>query len=266
MAAVFLYQPVRPPPGCADIDVLDVGQGLSVIARTHGHALVYDTGPAYRSGGSAAESVVLPFLARAGIRRVDTLIVSHSDADHAGGVVPLVSAIDVDRVLVGEDLPGLRRHCRAGMHWQADGVAYRILYPGPAPMPEGNDASCVLLLEAGSYRLLLTGDIGKVAERWLLDGHAELRADAIVVPHHGSRTSSTPAFVRAVSPRLAIVSAGFRNRWGLPTADVVARWRSSGARVLNTATSGGIEVRICADGGIVEVIGQRSERRRIWHE
>lgn len=266
VAALVLCQPLRPPRGCADVDVLDVGQGLAVIARTRDHALVYDTGPAYRSGGSAAESVLLPFLAHAGVERVDTLVVSHADLDHAGGVVPLLAGIGVGEVLVGETLPGLGRRCRNGLHWQADGIGFRILSPGPGPVPAGNDASCVLSLEAGRHRLLLTGDIGKPAERALLRRHAGLRADAIVVPHHGSRSSSTPAFVRAVSPRLAIVSAGFANRWGLPKPDIVARWRASGARVVDTATSGDVSVRICADGGLQPVVRQRAGRRRIWHE
>jgi competence protein ComEC len=264
-ALVFCPLP-HPPRGCADVDVLDVGQGLAVIARTRAHTLVYDTGPAYRSGGSAAESILLPFLAHAGVRRVDVLVVSHSDLDHAGGVAPLLAGIAVDEVLVGETLPGLRQHCRSGMSWGADGVRLRVLYPGPGPVPEGNDASCVLMLEAGQHRLLLTGDIGRPGERALLDGHTGLRADVVVVPHHGSRTSSTRAFVRAVSPQIAVVSAGFGNHWGLPKTDIVARWRASGARVLNTATSGDVAVRICADAGLESVVEQRIARRRIWHE
>jgi competence protein ComEC len=265
-AALVLGATPRPRDGCADVDVLDVGQGLAVIARTHDHTLVYDTGSAYRSGGSAVESVLLPFLAHAGIRRVDTLVVSHADLDHAGGVMPLLAGITVHDIFVGETLPGLTRHCRDGMHWEADGVAFRFLYPGPGPVPVGNDASCVLSLEAGQHRLLLTGDIGKAAERAMLARDAVPRADVIVVPHHGSRTSSTAGFVRAVSPRLAIVSAGFGNHWGLPKSDVVARWRASGARVLDTATSGDVAVRICADDGLESVVGQRNARHRIWHE
>lgn len=266
VAGLAFCPPLRPPRACADVDVLDVGQGLAVVARTRRHTLVYDTGPAYRSGGSAAASVLLPFLAHAGARRVDLLVVSHADLDHAGGVMPLMAGIVVDEVLVGEPLPGPGRRCRDGMSWEVDGVRMRILYPGPGPVPDGNDASCVLMLEAGRHRLLLTGDIGRAGERALLARHPAVRADVVVVPHHGSRTSSTPPFVRAVSPRLAVVSAGYANHWGLPKADVVARWRESGARVLNTATSGDVAIRICADTGLESAVGLREARRRIWHE
>jgi len=139
-----------------------------------------------------------------------------------------------------------------------------MLYPDPAPPREGNDASCVLLIEAGHHSLLMTGDIEARAERALVTRNALGTVDVVVVPHHGSLTSSSMPFVDAVSPLVAIVSAGHANRWGFPKEEVVARWNAVGAAVLETGSSGAISFRLCAADGLGAFRRDRYERSRFW--
>jgi len=267
LVGLLLHSPRSPDPGCARITVLDVGQGLAVAVQTHTTLLLYDTGPAYRSGGSAAQNVIVPFLQSRGIRHIDTLVVSHCDQDHAGGVAPLLQQVSVGRVIAGEPLPDIVwRPCQAGQFWQLDGIDFTMLYPAAHTGLEGNDSSCVLLVETGDYRLLLTGDIEKAAERALLREAIVPRVQAVTVPHHGSRTSSTPAFVRALQPSVAVVSAAYGNHWGLPKEDIVARWQAAGAEVLNTADTGAVELSVCAASGVTSIRAYRAVKRRIWHE
>lgn len=266
--AVILHEPSRPARSCATVDVLDVGQGLAVSIATRSSTLLFDTGPAFRGGGDAAESVVLPFLSARGVNRLDELVVSHADLDHAGGVSSLVHALPVGTLRTGEalDAPAVAQRCIAGESWRVDGIAFDFLHPDAKSDVSGNDASCVLQVSAGSHRLLLTGDIERAAEAELLRSGRLQDVDVVIVPHHGSRTSSNPSFVRALHPDLAIISAGFGNRWGLPHVEVAERWRASGAEVLTTAASGAISLRLCEQGGIEALTRQRVRQRRIWHE
>lgn len=267
--ALVLQRPAPPDYGCVAVDVLDVGQGLAVVLRTHARTVVFDTGPAFRGGGTAAEAVILPYLASKGISHVDTLIVSHSDLDHSGGVEAMLSRVNVAQLLVGESLRGQERaqaFCNAGDTWEYDDIEFSFIYPPRDGLRDGNNASCVLRVTAGDHQLLITGDIEQPAEQQLVRDGVLGGVDAVVIPHHGSRTSSTAPFVSALTPDLAIVSAGFDNRWGFPKDDVVARWAGVGARVLETSTSGAIGIRLCERSGINEVIEYRHEHRRIWHD
>jgi competence protein ComEC len=267
--ALVLHQPPRPAYGCVAVELLDIGQGLAVVLQTEAHTVVFDTGPAFRVGGSAADTVILPYLASKGIDHVDKLIVSHADLDHSGGVEALVAGISVAELLVGESLVGheqVQAFCNAGEQWNYDGIGFSLIYPPKGAPRDGNDASCVLQVEAGDYQVLVTGDIERSAEKQLVSNDVLSRVNAVVVPHHGSRTSSTAPFVRALAPDLALVSAGFDNRWGFPKEDVVARWTGVGARVLETSTSGAIGIRLCVQSGIEEVIQNRHEHRRIWND
>ena len=269
VVSLLLWRPEAPPEACVDIEVLDVGQGLSLVLRTRDKVLVYDTGAVWQGGGSAGERVLVPFLRHRGIRRVDRLIVSHSDLDHAGGVQALLQAMPVSDILAGEAMPWVEtpaRPCRADMAWSWNGVRFSILHPGTAASLRGNAASCVVLVEVGEYKALLSGDIESETEAQLVRRRVLVPVDFVTVPHHGSRTSSIAPFVRSLTPSLAVVSAGFSNRWGFPRPDVVARWRATGARVLNTATSGAIHVRMCAETGISVPQQWRKKIRRIWHE
>jgi competence protein ComEC len=263
---LILYKPAPPPAGCFDAHILDVGQGLSIVVQTASSAVIYDTGIAFRGGGSIAEAVVLPFLRSRGIGHVDRLIISHADVDHSGGARDILAKIPVRQTLLGEEwrnAVGTTEPCRAGQSWQSDGVSFRILYPPPASRQQGNNASCVLRVAVGQHNLLLTGDIEAAAERELLR-QLEARADVVVVPHHGSATSSTAALVKRLAPRLAIISAGYMNRWGLPKQPVVERWQQVGARVLNTANDGAISLTLCKRGGIRQLRADRDRRRRFW--
>lgn len=267
--AVIAYRVDGPPAGCFDVRVLDVGQGLAAVVRTRTRVLLYDTGASFFGGGSMAGRVVLPYLSGQGVRRLDRIVVSHADTDHAGGIHEILDAMPVDSVIGGEPLPlksrGLSR-CRSGQSWRWDGVVFRMLHPEPATQYEGNDASCVLQIAAGDRRYLLTGDIGRNVERGLVRRGAITRHDVVLVSHHGSNTSSDSRFIDAVDATLAIVPAGHGNRWDLPSDEVVARWRSAGVRVLQTATDGAVHTRICPRAGIVALERHRHVGKRIWHE
>jgi len=276
---VIGYKPEAPPPGCMDVHVLDVGQGLAVLLRTADQSHLYDTGPAYRSGSSMADLVVLPFLYREGVDSLDTLVVSHGDQDHAGGVESILRTIPVKRLLVGEPLATavgtksepsssapLQTRCIAGISWRDKTASYSILHPRIRAPWTRNNSSCVLEVNVGSQRILLTGDIESPVEKLLSYRGVFRSTDTLIVPHHGSRTSSTAALIAATSPRLAIVTTGYGNRWGFPKADVLARWRDGGATIVNTATSGAISQRICGSELHSAIRRQRPEFRKFWHE
>ena len=233
-----------PVPGAVHLALLDVGQGLSVVVQTRGHVLVYDTGPAFRSGTDTGLLVVEPYLRSRGVRAIDMLVASHDDGDHAGGAASVAQLLRVQqRVASGRALDPLGgvQPCRAGQHWTWDGVRFEWLHPTEPLLPNDNDRSCVLAIRVGSRLIVLTGDVEKPAEQQLLERGLSGPADIVVVPHHGSRTSSSAGFVAASRPRWALVSAGHRNRWGFPAPAIVARWRESGAEVLQTPNSGAIE-------------------------
>jgi competence protein ComEC len=243
--------------------VFDVGQGLSVLVRTQRHALLYDAGPAVRDGWDAGERAVMPALRALGVQRLDRIVVSHADMDHAGGLPAVRAAIAAGAVLAppGAGLE-IDQACRAGEHWQWDGVVFRFLHP-PEHFPYlRNESSCVLRIETAHGAALLPGDIGEVIEQRLLRAPELLRADVVLAPHHGSRGSSTPGFVTATGARLVLVAAGHDNRFGHPRPEVVQRWERAGAEVLRTPQSGAI--RVWLDDGELAVRERRAWRGRLW--
>lgn len=258
IAVVALTVLTRPEPRSGSgfgVTVLDVGQGTSAVVRTRNQLLLYDTGPRYPSGFDIGEAVVAPYLRRAHRGRVTELVLSHADMDHVGGAGAVRRLATVRGLMLGEPVRGLRgRPCRAGDGWLWDGVRFRVLSPDAGY--DGNDASCVIEVDDGRGRALLAGDIERAAERRM----AARRATFLLVPHHGSRTSSTPAFVDGVCPRFAVVSAGFRNRFGHPHPEVLERYRSVGAHVLETASLGAIAWRSEAPG----VVRAGRDDRRYW--
>lgn len=270
---MMFYRAPTPPPGAFELTVLDVGQGLSAVVRTHSRTLVYDTGPSYQSGRSAAELAVLPFLRYRGVRSIDLMMVSHGDQDHSGGLPDLLSGLQVRAVAVGPSVtkaPAQSIGCERGQQWQWDGVWFSVLHPeGPAEeqtFPDGrNNSSCVLLIQASAGSALLTGDIEVDAERQLLERGLST-ATVVVAPHHGSDTSSSSPFVAAVRPDVTIFSTGYRNRWNFPRPDVVSRWREAGARSFDTSASGAISVVVepQMDAANVQVRERRHTRRRYW--
>ena len=264
--AIVTWRPAAPPAGCFDTWILDVGQGLAVAVQTQEGVMLFDTGMAWRGGGSVAEQSIVPFLRTRGIRHLNQLVISHADLDHSGGVDAIRREIGVGLVLAGEhnDLIASSR-CRAGQHWVSAGVRFEVLHPARSSSVEGNAASCVVRVSAGSYGMLLTGDIEAASEHWLIQSGVPLASHIVVVPHHGSLTSSTVPFTDSVRPAYAVVSAGFRNRWGLPKQRIVDRWRAAGAEVLNTAMHGAIHFRVCQQSGVVSMSRERQLRHRFWH-
>jgi len=269
-----LFLPLLLPPRSTPADgafrlwVLDVGQGLAVLVRTHDHLLVYDTGARYPSGFDLGEAVVLPSIHALGLSRVDMLMISHGDNDHAGGAQTVAEAFPQARRLAGE--PARMRvpmqQCAAGQAWQWDGVRFRVLSPAPGGGDRDNDSSCVLLVEGRGGRVLLPGDISSKAEPAVAAAVGTGPPPVLVVPHHGSKTSSGAAFIAALRPSLALVSAGWRNRFGHPRAEVLARYAEAGVPLFNTAVEGAVEVEFPADGTPRRQPGWRRQQPRYWRE
>lgn len=248
------------PRGALRAVVLDVGHGLAVLVETRSHRLLFDAGPASAAFDSG-ETVVLPALAARGRRDLDRIVVSHADNDHSGGAASVVAAFPAAAVLAGPDVEVSSGYaCVRGQVWQWDDVRFEILHPEEGFAARGNDGSCVLRVTAAEHTLLLTGDIERRAESALLD--ETISADVVVVPHHGSATSSSPAFVAAVGARYALVSAGFANRWGFPRPEVRERWETSGAVVVTTGDAGAVTVAL--DAGGARVSTERDGRHRYW--
>lgn len=228
-----------------DVTVLDVGQGTSVVVRTREHVLVYDTGPAYSGGFDAGAAVLLPFLRRQGIARVDRLVISHGDTDHSGGAASLFKGVAVDSWMAPAEIGALGKPdqtCHAGTAWQWDGVEFEILHPGRSLPASSNNQSCVLKIESPSMRYLLVGDIERSVERSLVRKFGPaLETDILLIPHHGSDSSSSYDFTWFTRPQMAVASAGFRNRFGHPTEKVVMRYRQQGSAVVNTADTGALQ-------------------------
>ncbi|GJG93157.1 DNA internalization-related competence protein ComEC/Rec2 [Cupriavidus pauculus] len=255
---------------------LDVGKGTAVLVETRRHALLYDAGPAYISGTSAGGQVIVPFLRAVGVRGLDMLMVSHEDADHAGGVRDVMHAVPVAARLTaasGEHrlLAGQRWDaCVAGDGWEWDGVRFDVLHPSEEDLQAGhlssNARSCVLRVATAQRSVLLTGDIG-VREEMVLIGRVpadQLRADVLLVPHHGSGTSSHVTFLRAVRPELAIFQLGFANRYRHPRADVWRRYERADVDRYRTDETGAVAVETAGDALAVTPFRQRN--RRYWRD
>lgn len=269
---LFLTLPERPDVGGFDLSLLDVGQGLAVVVQTRNHVMVYDTGPRFSNSFDAGSAVITPFLRQFHRGTVDKLVVSHGDADHVGGALGLIKNVNVKQILAAEGQVKVLTHdiCQAAASWQWDGVSFRILYPfdGQPVVTQSrdNNYSCVLKISTKKGQsVLLSGDIEAEAERLLLKFHGEeLRSDVLVVPHHGSRTSSTPEFVRAVKPRYALVPAGYRNRFHFPATDVVKVYRQNGSEIFNTGETGAISFQFTGQGRVSPPTLHRSSYRRYW--
>lgn len=242
---LFVHRPTVIPEGGFNLALLDVGQGLSAVVRTARHTLVYDTGPAF-SESDAGQLVVIPWLRSRALGAPDLTIVSHGDNDHAGGLRSLRDAWPDMPVLSGAParVAGAQR-CVRGQNWDWDGVHFEMLSPAAGDSTRGNDASCVLQISGASSSALLVGDLMREGEQRLLQRDAaRLGSDVLVVPHHGSRTSSATEFIAAVAPRFALFPVGYRNRWGFPSPQIVQRYRDAGASLLDTVSSGTVEMRL----------------------
>lgn len=272
---VLAVVPQASPPPKAEfrLKLLDVGQGLSIIVETRTKRLVFDAGASFPDGFSFGESVVVPALRSSGIRKLDMLIVSHWDRDHAGGVADVLAQIPTDVLLAGPD--GGRssplgelfqgafpiRPCVAGTSWIWDGVHFKVLHPEGADVrwTSRNDLSCVLLISNGVSDVLLPADVSQAVEFKIM--HDLPQVDLLVAAHHGSKSSSAQSLLRRIRPRIVLVSSGFSNRFGHPHPGRVLVWRSVGAKVVNTARVGGVVWESAAPDrlGIA-----RQERRAYW--
>jgi competence protein ComEC len=270
-ALLLLLLALAPPsprlaPGAFALAVLDVGQGTAAVVTTRGHTLVYDTGPRYSERFEAGGAILAPYLRSQGRRAVDTLVLSHGDLDHSGGVPGLLAALPVRRILtsVPTRFPaGRAEACRAGQAWHWDGVGFRFLHPDDSPQWRGNDGSCVLRIDGPHGSALLPGDIEARAETRLLETRSAAGPVTLVLaPHHGSRTSSTPAWVNTLEPRWVVFTVGHRNRFGLPRPEVLRRWEATGAVLLDSARHGAIEFQF--DGSGQAPWRARVEGRRYW--
>jgi competence protein ComEC len=246
MLPVLLWQPARPPPGAFEVLAFDVGQGSAVLVRTARYSLLYDAGPRYSRESDAGHRVLVPALRAMG-ERPDTLVLSHSDSDHIGGAHALLAAQPQMRLLSSlapdHELLQTRAEplaCRAGQRWQWDGVHFEVLHPSDddvARLRKPNALSCVLHVQGAHAAALLTGDLEAAQEAALVE-RALVRADWLLVPHHGSRTSSSAVLLDAVQPRWAVVQAAYRNRFGHPASDVMARYKERSIEVVQSSRCG----------------------------
>lgn len=233
--AYYLWiRPIERPD--LSLFVMNVGQGLSVLVETPHHALLYDTGPP-----GSGRQVVLPLLRKRRWERLDRVVLSHGDSDHAGGFQTILHSMPIDQVLSGEPLrlKGRTLPCLQGMHWRWDGIDFVMLSPESGSLNQGNHSSCVLSIQKNGYRILLPGDMDQAVEQRLLP-NGILPHQVIVVPHHGSQSASGLDFLRVLKPKWALVSSGAHNRFGHPHPKVVARFKALGAHLLNTALVGSI--------------------------
>jgi competence protein ComEC len=272
---MFVAAPPLLPHGELQLTVLDVGHGLAVVARTRHHALLFDTGPAFGPQADSGSRTIVPYLRAMGVAALDTLVVSHDDVDHSGGASSVLQMMPVARLLTSlPDLDPLSfearqaARCFAGQSWTWDAVRFDILHPsrdsyGDASVKD-NNRGCVLRIATRGSAVLIPADIEARAELELLAAAPDaLRAPVLIAPHHGSRSSSLPEFVRAVDPRIVIYPVGYRNRFGHPHVDVQERYLRHGAHVYRTDRDGALTLRLGA-GSAVKVTPWRASYRRYW--
>ncbi len=259
--------PSYPPAGSWRLDVLDVGQGFAAVVQTAHHTLVFDSGPRYGSNFDAGSAVVAPYLRHLALRRIDLFVISHDDNDHSGGAASLLAAWPGTPLLASNPAswPGAKP-CHAGERWIWDGVRFEMLSPLPTGLRGRNNRSCVLRIGGEGGSALLLSDIEARAERTLMAHWGQrLEAEVMIVPHHGSTTSSTAAFLDAVRPRLALLSTGFGNRFGFPKAKIMRRYQKRGIKVVDTAQDGMLSVLFTHGRGMQLQPGYRSSAGRYWN-
>lgn len=271
---MFMSVAPVPSPGALRLIIFDVGQGLAVAAQTQNHALLYDAGPDYNGEADSGNRILVPALRGLGIAQLDGLLLTHDDIDHTGGAASVMQAIpaiwvasslSVDHAL----LQAVRdkRRCFAGQSWEWDDVQFALLHPAPESYARqdirDNERGCVLRISTGQHSVLLATDIEQGTEQRLLQEYAaQLPATLLVVPHHGSKTSSSPAFVQAVHPRYAVFTVGYRNRFHHPHPDIYARYQAIGSELLRSDEDGAIMVQMDAQNFTVE--RYRLSHARYW--
>jgi competence protein ComEC len=274
LLTVILWQAPRPELGQFELVAADIGQGNGLIVRTAQHTLVYDAGPRFSIDSDAGYRVLVPLLRRTN-ESVDTVMLSHRDIDHSGGIKSVLSmhpkANFISSVESTHDLQTFRpvQRCVAGQRWQWDGVNFAVLHPFSEDYEspkKPNAMSCVLRISAGQHSVLLVGDLEQAQEARLVAESTTktimLKSDVLLVPHHGSKTSSSPEFLDAVQPQLAIVQAGYRNRFGHPAPSVMERYNERHIKVIDTAHCGAMSWSSALPN---ETRCQRETSKRYWH-
>lgn len=271
---MFLVTPVRPPESSAKVVVFDVGQGLSVFVQTRNHALLYDTGPDFSGEADSGNRILLPALRGMGIAQLDALVLSHGDSDHIGGTESVLRGLPVVNVI--SSLPNAHpmlqfaahnEACTDGQSWDWEGVHFEMLHPDKPSVTDAvehnNELSCVLRVSTGQNSVLLTGDVEKDSESRLIKLHSrQLPATLLVVPHHGSMSSSSVAFVNAIHPRYAMFTSGYLNRFGHPKDEIMERYRNAGSELLRSDKDGAVS--IAMDGRTFRLERYRVTHARYW--
>ncbi len=279
---LFLNAPKPPAANTLRMIIFDVGQGLSVGVQTQHHSLLFDTGPDFSGDADSGNRIIVPTLRALGIAKLDGLILSHDDLDHTGGSSSVMQAMPINWVASslperspllqnfapqsGKEMHGAR-HCVDGDNWNWDGVNFEILHPASGVDTSiklhDNELSCVLRISLGEQHILLVGDIEKKSEQRLLENHTDkLSASLLVVPHHGSKSSSDPEFIAAVLPDYAVFTNGYRNRYDHPKAAIVQRYADSGAVLLRSDTDGAILVEMNAHS--LQIERYRKTHQHYW--
>ena len=266
---VLAVRPAAPGWGEVWFTLLDVGQGLAAVIETQDGVLVYDAGPAFAGGFDSGALIVAPFLQARGIKRIERLMLSHADLDHAGGAAGLLARIPADRVLTGEPqrlgLAGAES-CVAGEHWQWSGVRFDIWHPPADATLEGNDASCVLEIRtAANQAIVLTGDLSaRLEQRLVAQRGAAWPVTVLIAGHHGSATATSARLLDATRPEWALIASGYANQFGFPAAAVRDRLAAREIQTLNTAVVGAIQFKLGASGWIAPPQGWRERAGRLW--
>ncbi len=264
---LFFTDVVRPKSGVVVMTVLDVGQGLSAVIETTNHVLVFDTGAKHSEQYDMGKSVVIPFLKAKAWSKIDTLLISHGDNDHIGGAEAILEVFMVDKTV--SSVPYMLERfspslCESGQSWVWDQVKFEMLSPPIDVLAGENNNSCVLKVSAEQGSFLLTGDIEKEAEQWLVNNKAQqLASDFLLAPHHGSKTSSTKVFLKAVMPSSILIPSGYKNRFSFPHKEVLHRYHDISAKVFNTADHGALIVQL--KNHHYEVSSYRAKQGKYWN-
>lgn len=264
---LILFKPIFPKSGEVWLNLLDVGQGLSVVIQTQNHILVYDAGARLSASHDMGERVVIPFLQSIHAKKIDMLVISHGDNDHIGGAPAILNQFPVlsIKTSVPAKLPKAE-YCLKNLSWQWDGVNFKFLHPAPNQLDRDNNSSCVLRISNGKHHILLTGDIEKLAEKELVDSSlAELQADILIAPHHGSKTSALDSFVTGVQPQFVLFSVGYRNRYHFPHQSVVMAYHDLAVTCYETAYTGAIQFRLGQNDRLTLPSLYRQEQQHYWN-
>jgi competence protein ComEC len=271
IAPLFLFSSKRPAEGEFKLTVLDSGQGLASVLQTQNHVMVFDTGERYSAQFDIGKMVLIPYLQSQQINAIDKLVVSHADKDHSGGAAAILATVPVIQFISNDALKintKTAMPCQAGQQWVWDKVHFEILSPSPAQAAlSQNERSCTIKVSNAYHSLLLLADIEKKAEHALVKNkRMDLKADVMLVPHHGSKTSSSWPFIAAIEPQLAIVSAGYRNRFNHPSPNIMSRYQQLHIPVFNTAQQGEIQVTFPNSPAEINVSLKRSDHKKFWDQ